>query len=108
MVPMDKAQDERQLRDIFGSPAAFTDDDIAVLRAKHTGIIALTGSQQTYVMARLEVELIDAVRHLNETSTRLINTTNSLTGWILALTAVGVALTGAAVFVGVVQLWFHH
>lgn len=42
---------------------------------------------------RTDIELIDAIRSLDETSTKLITTTNRLTGVILALTVVGVALT---------------
>ncbi|SRR6266576_2644139 len=42
---------------------------------------------------RTDIELIDAIRSLDETSTKLITTTNRLTGAILALTVVGVALT---------------
>jgi hypothetical protein len=101
---MDKVQTERQLRDVFAKTSALTADDLNVIRAKAAMMPTLTGSLESAVMARLEVELIDAIRRLDATSVRLITKTNALTRKILYLTIVGVVLAFVGIAVALAPL----
>ncbi len=66
--------------------------DLQILR-ENADLLEGRDKPTDFYRFRTDIELIDAIRSLDETSTKLITTTNRLTGAILALTVVGVALT---------------
>jgi len=70
----------------------FTATDLQILR-ENAELLEGHDKKNDYYLFRMQIEFIDAIRSLDETSTKLITTTNRLTGAILALTVVGVALT---------------
>lgn len=74
-------------------------DDLEVLREKIGCVPQLQGGRGDWVVTRMEVELVDAITQLDETSTQLITTTNKLTRKILGLTVVGVAVAVAGLLV---------
>jgi hypothetical protein len=72
--------------------------DLQILRKNTAGVPLLTGKSDYFVF-RMEVELIDAIRALDEASAKLITKTNALTVAILGLTVVGVVLAGIQVWI---------
>ncbi len=81
-----------RLKELFGSTRKFTVDDLQVLREDAAQTNHMTGKQDAWFTTRMTVELIDTIRTLDETSARLIKTTNRLTAVILGITAVAFAL----------------
>jgi hypothetical protein len=74
-------------------------EDLEVLRQNIGSIPQLRDGRGDWVVTRMEVELVDAITRLDETSTQLITTTNRLTRKILWLTVVGVAVALAGLLV---------
>ena len=91
-----------QLQKAFQAKDAFTAEDLDILR-KNCGDIPYLSSRGDWVTFRMDVELIDAIRKLDETSTNLVSTTNRLTAVMLAVTIVGVIAT----IVGVAIALYH-
>jgi len=75
----------------------FTATDLQILR-ENAELLEGHDKKNDYYLFRMQIEMIDAIRSLDEASARLITTTNRLTGVILALTVVGIALTLWTVF----------
>lgn len=75
-----------------------TGDDLQIFR-NNTAAVNLMSGKSDYLVFRMEVELIDAIRSLDEASAKLITKTNALTFAILGLTVVGVVLAGIQVWV---------
>lgn len=85
------------LKEIFLSIRKLTEEDLDSLRKYMAAIPSLTGQNADWVRVRMEVELIDDIRLLDKTSTRLINTANNLTKVMLGIGVVGVIATIAGV-----------
>src|SRR5271165_3028499 len=83
--------DKNDIARLLQKPKTYARDELDTLRAGFAESHCIQDNQ-TYVMSRLNLELIDRIIHLDDTSTELINTTNKLTSRILWLTVVGVAL----------------
>lgn len=75
----------------------FSAPDLQILR-ENAELLEGHGPNNNYYLFRMQIEFIDAIRSLDEVSAKLITTTNRLTGVILALTVVGIALTVWTVF----------
>lgn len=84
------------IRSVFSKNQKLTGPDIQVFRENAEAFNHISSRKADDV--RIQVELIDAIRSLDEASGKLITKTNWLTGVILALTVVGVGL-------GVIQVW---
>ena len=94
---MDRLDAQRNaLIEILKKEQKLTADDLHTLR-KNTGGANQLSSKTDYFMFRIEVELIDAIRSLDETSSRLVTKTNLLTAVILGLTIV-------LVLIGILQI----
>lgn len=86
-----------RLRRIFSNPARFGKEELQILR-EDCGHIPLLVTGGNWVETRLTTELIDCIRQLDQTSTRLIKTTNKLTAVNLVVAiVVGVVGVGVAV-----------
>ena len=81
------------VRQVLAKEQKLTGNDLQILRNNTAGVTLLSGKSD-YFIFRMEVELIDAIRSLDEASAKLITTTNRLTTVILAVTVVGVLLAG--------------
>ncbi len=79
------------IRQVLRKEQKLTADDLQILRKNTAGVAVMSG-RSDYLVFRMEVELIDAIRALDEASAKLITTTNRLTAVILAVTVVGVVL----------------
>ena len=79
------------VRQVLAKEEKLTGDDLQILRHNTAGAAAMSGKSDYFVF-RMEIELIDAIRSLDEASAKLITTTNRLTAVILAVTVVGVLL----------------
>jgi hypothetical protein len=86
------------VRQVLAKEKKLTGDDLQIFR-HNTGGVPLLSSNIDYFHFRMEIELIDAIRSLDEASAKLITKTNALTLAILGLTVVGVALAGIQVWV---------
>jgi hypothetical protein len=86
------------VRQVLAKEQKLTGDDLQILRHNTGGVPLLTGKSDYFVF-RMEIELIDAIRSLDEASAKLITKTNALTLAILGLTVVGVVLAGIQVWV---------
>jgi len=95
---MDKL-DTTRLKEVFGNSNRFGEKELRILR-EDSGWIGHFSSKADWVETRMTVELIDTIRQLDETSTRLITTTNRLTSVILGVTVVGVVLAAISLFKG--------
>ena len=96
---MTTADEQRAIiADILGKQQKLTATDLQRLRSSGAGV-SLLSSKSDYFVFRMEIELIDAIRALDETSTKLIKQTNLLTAVILGLTVVGVVTAVIQVFV---------
>ena len=80
-----------------------TAEDLRTLRECTDIMPSMTGRQADWLVMRMEIELIDAIRSLDDSSTRLVTTTNRLTAVILALTFVGVLLAGVQLWLGLMR-----
>jgi len=75
----------------------FTAAELQILR-QNADLLEGHDKKNDYYFFRMQIELIDAIRALDEASAKLVTKTNLLTGVILVLTVVGVVLGG-------VQVW---
>ena len=97
--------DERNtVTEVLKKKQKLSAEDLHTLR-NNTGGVGLISSKTDYFMFRIEVELIDAIRALDETSTELINKTNKLTTVILVLTGVGIFIAAVGVLIALLQLF---
>ena len=101
---------QKELWDALNKRVIYTAEDMQHLREQLPSENVMVREPSGYIGARVGIELWEAttkldksVQHLDDTSTRLINTTNRLTGWILVLTVVGVLLTGVGAWIAVMQ-----
>ena len=94
MVTIDEQRNA--LTEVFRKHQKLTADDLQTLRI-NTAAANQLSSRSDYFVFRMEVELIDAIRSLDETSAKLVTKTNWLTGVILAFTV-------ALFFIGIVQI----
>jgi hypothetical protein len=85
------------IQQVFEGKQKFTAANLQVLR-ENADLLEGHDKKTDYYRFRMEIELIDAIRSLDEVSAKLITTTNRLTGVILALTVVGIVLTAWTVF----------
>jgi hypothetical protein len=85
---------------ILNKQAKLLAADLDILRKNTLGAQSLS-SKSDYFMFRTEIELIDAIRSLDETSAKLVTKTNWLTGVILAFTI-------ALFFIGMVVIMVRH
>jgi hypothetical protein len=92
------------LKETLSRTVKFTAEDLQKLRMGSPAAGYMTGRTGDAFMVRMEVELIDAIRVLDETSTELINKTNKLTTVILVLTGVGIAVAIIGVGIAAIQL----
>ena len=93
-----------RLRRIFSSPARFGKEELQILREDCSYIqMLVTGG--SWVEARLTAELIDCIRQLDQTSTRLIETTNKLTAVNLGVAIVVGVATVLGVGIAAIQLF---
>ena len=86
------------VRRVLSKEQKFTGPDLQILR-NNTAAVSHMSGKSDYFVFRMEVELIDAIRALDEASAKLITKTNALTFAILGLTVVGVVLTGVQVWI---------
>ena len=93
---------EQQYYEMFSKPGPYTKEEIDRLRTTPVAVAAHRGRFFGSSL-RMNVELLGALLSLqegidrfNQSSTNLVNTTNRLTKWILALTV-------AAIIVGVLN-----
>jgi hypothetical protein len=97
---MATAEEQRMaLTQVLEKQQKLTASDLQILRNNTAGVPLL--SSMDYFAFRMEIELIDAIRTLDETSAKLIDKTNKLTTAILVLTIVGVILAGLQIFLAV-------
>jgi hypothetical protein len=96
--------DGKQTPQLLRKHEPFTREDLNTLRAGFAESYSIPDGQ-TFVMARLNLELIDRIIHLDDTSTELINTTNTLTSRILLLTVVGVGVGLVGLILSAVELY---
>ncbi len=80
------------LAQILNKKQKLTADDLQAFRTN-----SAAASQLSYLSFRMDIELIDAIRSLDEAGGKLVRKTNWLTGVILAFTV-------ALFFVGIVQI----
>ena len=80
-----------EIKGVLSKEQKLTGPDLQVLR-RNTRAAASMSSKTDYFVFRMDIELIDAIRALDETSTQLITKTNRLTSAILGLTVAGVLL----------------
>jgi hypothetical protein len=93
-----------RLRRIFSSPARFGKEELQILREDCSYIqMLVTGG--SWVETRLTAELIDCIRHLDQTSTRLIETTNKLTAVNLGVAIVVGVATVLGVGIAAIQIF---
>ena len=90
-------QQAAAIQEVFKSTQKFTAARLQVLR-ENADLLEGHDKKTDYYRFRMEIELIDAIRSLDEASAKLITKTNALTFAILGLTIVGVVLAG-------VQAW---
>ena len=83
---------------VLAKEQKLTGDDLQILR-NNTGAVSHISAKSDYFVFRMEIELIDAIRALDEASAKLITKTNALTAAILGLTVVGVVLAGIQVWI---------
>jgi hypothetical protein len=88
------------VRQVLAKEQKLTADDLQTLRHNTAGV-ALMSSKSDYFVFRMEIELIDAIRSLDEASAKLVTKTNALTLAILGLTIVGVVLAGVQVWIAI-------
>lgn len=81
-----------RLKELFASCRKFTAADLQVLRDDAAATNAMTGKQDAWFTTRMTVELIDTIRTLDQTSAKLIQTTNTLTAVILGVTVIAVVI----------------
>lgn len=92
------------LRTILEKHKKLTASDLQTFRENTAGVAQMSGKSDYFVF-RMEVELIDAIRSLDEASANLIEKTNSLTTRILVLTYAVVALTVIQILLTVLTLF---
>jgi len=98
---MATAEEQRNaITEVLVKQQKLTATDLQMLRNSGAGVSLLSGKSDYFVF-RMEVELIDAIRALDETSAELIEKTNKLTTAILILTVVGVILAVIQIFLAV-------
>ena len=85
------------VKEVLEKERKLTGEDLQRLRENTVGAATMSG-RADYFVFRMDIELIDAIRSLNETSTRLVTKTNNLTLAILGLTF-------AAVILAAIQVW---
>ena len=90
----------QRLKELFATKRKFTDADLQLLREEAAQVNHMTGKQDAWFTTRMEVELIDTIRALDQTSSKLITTTNRLTTVILGVTIFGAVIAA-------VELWKH-
>jgi hypothetical protein len=78
----------------------FTAADLQILRA-NADLLEGHDKKTDYFQFRMEIELIDAIRSLDEVSAKLIEKTNSLTKAILWLTVATVGLAAIQILITV-------
>ena len=76
--------------------------DLQILR-ENAELLEGHDRKNDYYLFRMQIELIDAIRALDETSSKLVEKTNRLTTIILALTIAAVLLAGIQVLLAVLQ-----
>lgn len=92
------------VRKILEKQERLTGADLDVLRHNTIGAIGHSSKSDAF-MFRMEIELMDAIRALDETSTELINKTNKLTTVIMVLTGVGIFIAAVGIFIALLQLF---
>ncbi|MGD0568843.1 MAG: hypothetical protein ABSA78_10595 [Candidatus Sulfotelmatobacter sp.] len=93
--------DRNQISQLLMKHTAFTREELNTLRAGFAESYCISDNQ-TYVMARMNLELIDRIIHLDDASASLLTTANTLTTRILWLTIVGVAVAIVGVALSVI------
>lgn len=88
------------IKQVLGKEQKLTASDLQTLR-QNTGAAQSMSSKSDYFVFRMEIELIDAIRALDDTSAKLIERTNSLTRAILWLTVAAVALATIEILITV-------
>jgi hypothetical protein len=86
------------IKQVLGKERKLTGADLQILRTNTAAVSHITGKSDYFVF-RMEIELIDAIRSLDESSAELIKKTNWLTGVILALTGVGILLAAVQIVI---------
>jgi hypothetical protein len=103
---MGKLEDQTAaVRGVLEKEQKLTAADLQVLRENTRAVQHLSGRSDYAYVFRMEVELIDAIRALDETSAELIQQTNRLTSRIFVLTIVGVVVAVTGVGIAAIQLF---
>ena len=84
------------IKKVFEKREKVTAPDLQVLR-ENSELLEGHDRKADFYLFRMQVELIDVIRGLHETSAKLVSKTNLLTGVILAFTV-------ALFFIGIVQI----
>jgi|SRR5579863_1254273 len=96
--------DRNEIAALLQKHEPLTRDELNTLRAGFAESHCITDNQ-TYVMARMNLELIDRIIHLDDASANLLTIANRLTKRILELTIVGVVVAIVGLALSAIELW---
>jgi hypothetical protein len=100
MSPQDREKRRDELWEVvLCHPQPFTAVELDKLRNDIPSLSDHSERTQGIVHARINIELLDAIRRFDEGSTKLVNTTNALTVKILRLTWVSLVISVVSLIV---------
>lgn len=96
--------DGSQISQLLKKHEPYSREELNTLRAGFAESFSIRDNQ-TYIMARMNLELIDRIIHLDDASASLLTTANTLTTRIFWLTVVGVIVAIVGVALTVIAAW---
>ena len=96
--------DETRLTEVISQRGPLTDAEITELRSVAVNIGSLGDDWRVRAQFRAAVEMIAAIRQFDKASADLIQTTNTLAKWMLALTILAALFAGGSLYLSYLAL----